>query len=231
MWRFHSTRISTLRLKITSASDATSPHFPCPPSAPATLLQFRKVSHDEVAKALLSSSERYCDLDPVPTSLLKQCLSVLLPTITNIVNPSLSSRTFPDQFKHSVLKPLLNKSNLDRASLSSYRRISNLPFIINDWSRHNSQNTWIPTLYSTRTNVLIWSTIPQKLFYFQSMTTLFRPSAINPSQVLLAGSFCSFRYYRSYYSLGNSPALVWIPWYCSCVPYILSPFPYLFSLG
>jgi hypothetical protein len=71
----------------------------------------------------------YCDLDPIPTSLLKQCLSVLLPSITNIVNLSLSSGTFPDQFKHSVIKPLLKKSNLDRESLSSYRPVSNLPFL------------------------------------------------------------------------------------------------------
>ena len=42
---------------------------------------------------------------------------------------SLSSATFPDQFKHSVTKPLLTKSNLDRESLSGYRPISNLPFI------------------------------------------------------------------------------------------------------
>jgi len=123
-------KISTLRLKITSTSVFTSsPHFPSPPSAPATLLQFRTVSQDEVGNALLSSSDKYCDLDPIPTSLLKQCLSVLLPTITNIVNLSLSSGTFPYQFKHSVIKPLLKKSNLDRECLSSYRPVSNLPFI------------------------------------------------------------------------------------------------------
>ena len=122
-------KISTLRLKIASASDAIScPHFPCPPSAPATLLHFRTVSQDEVAKAFLSSSDN-CDLDPVPTSLLKQCLSVLPPTITNIVNLPLSSGTLPDQFKHSVIKPLLTKSYLDRESLPSYRPKSNLPFI------------------------------------------------------------------------------------------------------
>ena len=54
---------------------------------------------------------------------------VQLPTITNIVSLSLSSGTFPDQFKHSVIEHLLKKSNLDRESLSSYRPISNLPCI------------------------------------------------------------------------------------------------------
>ena len=51
-------KISTLHLKIASASDRTSsPHFACLSSAPSTLLQFRTVSQDEVVKALLSSSQ------------------------------------------------------------------------------------------------------------------------------------------------------------------------------
>jgi hypothetical protein len=53
-------KISALRLKITSTPDTTpSPHFPSPPSSPAALLQFRTVSQNEVAKALLSSSDTY----------------------------------------------------------------------------------------------------------------------------------------------------------------------------
>ena len=51
-----------------------------------------------------------------------------------------------------------------------------------------------------------WSTIPQSMFYFQSR---FKPSICHRS--LLAGSFCSFQYYWSFYSLATSLTLVWFP--------------------
>ena len=104
------------------------------------------------------------------------------------VNPSLSSGTFPDQFKHSVIKPLLKKCNLDRESLSSYRPISKLPFIsklierlvkaqltehLDANSLFNSQKFAIMKHHST------------KMFYFKCMTTLLKPSAINPSQAFV----------------------------------------------
>ena len=180
-------KVSTLRVQITSASDETSsPHVPCPPYAPATLLQFRTVSQDEVAKALLSPSGKCCDLDPLPTSLLKQCLSVLLPTITNIGNLSVSSGTFTDQLNilSSSLcwrNPILTASRYP--FIVQYPTYRSSPYSLNDWLRHNSQNTWIQTLFSTRASLLIWSTIPQKLFCFQSMTTVFKPSATSPSHV------------------------------------------------
>ena len=78
---------------------------------------------------LAQSPDKHCDLDPLPTSLLKKCSSVLLPTITNIINLSLSEGTFPDHFKHSQVTPLLKKPSLDREILSNYRPISNLSFL------------------------------------------------------------------------------------------------------
>ena len=49
-----------------------------------------------------------CDLDPLPTKLLK-CLDILLTPITNIVNLSLESSSFPDVLKVSLITPLLKK--------------------------------------------------------------------------------------------------------------------------
>ena len=48
------------------------------------------------------------DLDPNPTSLLKQCSSVL-PKITNIINLSLSTSIFPNQTKNCSVHPHLKK--------------------------------------------------------------------------------------------------------------------------
>ena len=69
------------------------------------------------------NSNKQCDLDPIPTSLLKECADLLVPTITNIINLSLSTNTFPMQFKESVVKPLLKKPSLDKELLSNYRPV------------------------------------------------------------------------------------------------------------
>ena len=54
---------------------------------------------------------------------------MLVPTITNIVNFSLTSGQFHPILKKSVISPLLKKSTLDKDELSNYRPISNLSVI------------------------------------------------------------------------------------------------------
>ena len=68
-------------------------------------------------------------LDPIPTSLTKECLSDLLPLITRIVNSSLCSGVVPPQFKQAVVTPMLKKPGLDPNDLKNFRPVSNLPFI------------------------------------------------------------------------------------------------------
>ena len=68
-------------------------------------------------------------LDPIPTSLTKECLSDLLPLITRIVNSSLCSGVVPPQFKQAVVTPVLKKPGLVPNDLKNFRPVSNLPFI------------------------------------------------------------------------------------------------------
>ena len=70
-----------------------------------------------------------CDLDPIPTWLLKSSLDILSPSITNIVNLSLSNGVMPDQWKRAIVTPLLKKANLDHEILKNFRPVSNLAFI------------------------------------------------------------------------------------------------------
>jgi len=65
-------------------------------------------------------------MDPIPTSLLKQC-SHTSRLITNIINLFLSTGIFPDQFKNRPVHPCLKMSNLD--VLGNYRSISHLSFL------------------------------------------------------------------------------------------------------
>ena len=99
------------------------------PITPLPLLSSFAPSTEEVRRVIMSSSDSSCDLDVIPTSLLKSCLDVLIKPITTIVNLSLAEGSFPTTFKHAFVKPLLKKHNLPQDELSSYRPISNLNFI------------------------------------------------------------------------------------------------------
>ena len=68
---------------------------------------FRNVTQDEVKKIILSSPSKSCELDPLPTELLKQCITELLPFITDFINSSLSSGIVPKCFKNAIINPLL----------------------------------------------------------------------------------------------------------------------------
>jgi len=61
--------------------------------------------------------------------LLKKCSGLLVPTITNIVNLSLSSGNFHHTLKESAISPLLIKPTLDKDEMSNYRPISNLSLV------------------------------------------------------------------------------------------------------
>ena len=68
-------------------------------------------TNEEISKIIRSSAS--CDLAPIPTWLLKLCLSELLTVITYIVNLSLSTSTVPYELKLALITPLLKKVLLD----------------------------------------------------------------------------------------------------------------------
>ncbi len=54
------------------------------------LSNFKVVDFDFISKLVWSINSTTCILDPFPTTVLKNCLSVIVPHITAIVNTSLS---------------------------------------------------------------------------------------------------------------------------------------------
>ena len=86
---------------------------------------FAPASESKILMILSNCLNEQSDSDPIPTWLLKECASVLVPTITNIVNFSLSSCQFHPILEESVISLLLKKSNLDKDELSNYRPIFN----------------------------------------------------------------------------------------------------------
>ena len=76
---------------------------------------------DEIKKRILSSSSKSCDLDPIPTSVLKNCLDKIITPITDIINISMETSTFPQNFKQAHVRPLLKKTSLPKNELKNYR--------------------------------------------------------------------------------------------------------------
>ena len=58
------------------------------------------------------ASEDEINLDPIPTSVLKNCLDILITPITDIINISMETSTFPQNFKEAHVRPLLKKTSL-----------------------------------------------------------------------------------------------------------------------
>ena len=90
-------KIEKIRLKF--RTDNRKPEFIPPPEIKCYLTCFQPATSEEVRKLILTSPTKTCALDPIPTSLLKSCVDVLLTPITNIVNLSLKSSVFPDTLK------------------------------------------------------------------------------------------------------------------------------------
>ena len=80
----------------------------------APLGQFTPACEEEIKEIIIKSASKSCDLDPIPTDLLKYVIDELLPYITVIVNDSLSSGEVPDCFKNAIIKPILKKSWIKR---------------------------------------------------------------------------------------------------------------------
>ena len=92
----------------------------------AEFCNLAEVTQDEIKKFSRKSISKSCELDPLPAVVLKGCLTVLLPTITRIINLSLSTSVMPDALKVAILSPMLKKSDADFEQFQNFHPISNL---------------------------------------------------------------------------------------------------------
>ena len=79
---FFNQKFKRIRDMFTASSSTVIPPM-CPPP---NLSHFNEVSENEVLKIIKNSSTNSCLLDPVPTFLLKDCVDILLLSITTLVN-------------------------------------------------------------------------------------------------------------------------------------------------
>ena len=92
------------------------------------LTDFKPTSVFELELILKESPIKTSSIDPLPKEVLSQNLQLLLPTICDLVNLSLSTGSIEGS-KLAHLTPLIKGKSLDNDSLKNYRPISNLEFI------------------------------------------------------------------------------------------------------
>ena len=127
---FFTSKVSQIRVELDAkSSDCLEIDSLINPKLSSSLGSFRPMSEDEIRKIIIKSKPTTCPLDPIPTTLFLECLDQLLPTVTSLVNESLSTGVFPTPCKAAIVRPLLKKQNLDQNILKNFRPVSNLSFL------------------------------------------------------------------------------------------------------
>ena len=93
----------------------------------ATFSSFEKVSQLTVKECILNSAP--CELDPIPSKLLIECLDSILPSLNDLFNSSLAFGIFAQCFKSALVTPILKKKCLGHNDLNNLQPVSNLCFI------------------------------------------------------------------------------------------------------
>ena len=99
------------------------------PSTDCKFSDFSAITAEDLKKLISKMSNKFCCLDPIPTFLLKECISELTPILLHILNTSMETGIFPSGMKKAVIKPTLKKDNADVDCLNNYRPVSNLPAV------------------------------------------------------------------------------------------------------
>jgi hypothetical protein len=98
-----------------------------PPKEP--LISFDIPDKEKVYEIITEMNNKYCDLDPIPTWLVKSCFTELSMMINLIITKSLTESAFPSKLKYALVKPVIKDRNESQDDLANYRPVSNTPFI------------------------------------------------------------------------------------------------------
>jgi hypothetical protein len=89
---------------------------------------FTAVSETQVLKLLCQSKPTTCELDPLPSSLIKDNSDILAPVIAKVINGSLEHGKFCESWKRAIVRPLVKKAGMELL-YENYRPVSNLSFL------------------------------------------------------------------------------------------------------
>ena len=86
------------------------------------------VSEKDISELMSPSPSKTYAHDPLPTRLLKECIDLVTPTITTLINLSLLPEVVPGEWKDAIILSGLKKRD-SVLIFENYRPISNLPFL------------------------------------------------------------------------------------------------------
>ena len=115
-----------------------------------------------IKKVITQLQTKSCELDIIPTYLLKNKIEEFLPIITKIFNLSLAEGKVDQSRKMAILRPLLKKKGLDLIN-SNYCPVSNLPFIskivesvaMRQFNHHCEINKTVPNINQPIVNIIV----------------------------------------------------------------------------
>ena len=74
---------------------------------------------DEIHRLVAKAPTKHCELDPLPTWLLKQVIDQLAPVLALMCNASQMTGKFPSAEKHALMSARLTKPDIHNLSLKS----------------------------------------------------------------------------------------------------------------
>ena len=86
-------------------------------------------TEDDVRKIVLVRPSKTCSLDPMPASMVKDCLQDLAPVITSIINSSMAEGIVATTLRHANVVPVLKKPSSDKDPMKNHRPVSNLTYL------------------------------------------------------------------------------------------------------
>ena len=75
------------------------------PEIESKMKDFERATEDEIKKPFLNSSSKSCDLNSIHTKMLKNSLDILINPITDKINISMETSTFPQNFTDTHIRP------------------------------------------------------------------------------------------------------------------------------
>ena len=125
------------------------------------------LTDEEIEKEICSMNNKTCELDAIPTYLINDILPAVLKTITQIVNMSLTTGTFPLDLKTTIIRPLIKMAGLEiskkTTGLSNLCSLSKLAecCMLNQFLKHCDNNCLLTDFqsvywanYSTETSLV-----------------------------------------------------------------------------
>ena len=93
------------------------------------LNKFNTIDSNQLRKIIISTKNKTCQSDPIPTKFVKKSLNHLIPIFLHIINSSIQEKIFPDLLKNAILTPIIKDPSKSHEEYKNYRPVSNLPFL------------------------------------------------------------------------------------------------------